>query len=56
MAGDRVVFLGDSITQFGDAPRGYVGMLRTALSAPGHPAVTVINAGISGNTVPDLTG
>jgi len=52
--GDRLVCFGDSITQGGDGPTGYVGMLRSAFSKAGHPAVTVINAGIGGNRVPDL--
>lgn len=52
--GDRIVCFGDSITQFGDGPNGYVGLLRGAFLAAGHPAVTVINAGISGHKVPDL--
>lgn len=52
--GDRVVCFGDSITQFGDGPSGYVGLLRGAFAKAGHPAVTVINAGISGHKVPDL--
>ncbi len=52
--GDIVVTLGDSITQFGDGPDGYVTLLRNAFAKISHPAVTVINAGISGNEVPDL--
>jgi len=52
--GDQLVFLGDSITQFGDGPEGYVGLMRAAFTQAAHPAVTVINAGISGNKVPDL--
>lgn len=54
MDGDIVVTLGDSITQFGDGPDGYVTLLRNAFAKVSHPAVTVINAGISGNEVPDL--
>jgi lysophospholipase L1-like esterase len=51
--GDRLVCFGDSITQFGDGGNGYVGLLRRGFAAGPHP-VTVINAGISGNKVPDL--
>lgn len=54
-SGDRVVFLGDSITQAGAAPGGYVSRFRESL-AQRHPdlKVEVIGAGISGNRVPDL--
>ena len=54
-SGDRVVFLGDSITQQGAGPGGYVTLIRQALA--GNEAtknVEVIGAGISGNKVPDL--
>ncbi|MFO0927854.1 MAG: SGNH/GDSL hydrolase family protein [Gemmataceae bacterium] len=53
--GDRVVFLGDSITQGGVGPKGYVTLIRKAL-ADKHKdlGVEVIGAGISGNKVPDL--
>ncbi len=53
--GDRVVFLGDSITQAGDQPGGYVQLIREAV-AHEDPAqsITVLGAGISGNKVPDL--
>jgi lysophospholipase L1-like esterase len=53
--GDRIVFLGDSITEAGVGPKGYVTMIRTALTEK-HPdlEIEVIGAGISGNKVPDL--
>ena len=51
--GDRIVFLGDSITQAGDAPGGYVDLVRKQLANDGRD-VTVIGAGISGNKVPNL--
>jgi len=53
--GDRIVFLGDSITQGGAGPKGYVTMVRKALEKK-HPEwkLEVIGAGISGNKVPDL--
>lgn len=56
-AGDRIVFLGDSITQAGAAPGGYVTLVKEAL-ARDHAdlKVEVIGAGISGNKVPDLEG
>jgi lysophospholipase L1-like esterase len=52
---DRVVFLGDSITQQGAGPGGYVTLVREALSKnEATKTVEVIGAGISGNKVPDL--
>ena len=52
---ERIAFLGDSITQAGDQPGGYVDLLRTAI-AQVHPGATVIPAGISGNKVTHLLG
>ncbi len=51
----RVVCLGDSITQFGDGPGGYVWLFRHYLNAL-YPAqnIEVINAGISGNKSTDM--
>ena len=53
--GDKIVFLGDSITQAGVGPKGYVTAIKTAL-ADKHKdlGIEVIGAGISGNKVPDL--
>src|SRR5579863_6842752 len=53
--GERIVFLGDSITQAGAAPGGYVALANEAL-AKKYPDldIEVIGAGISGNRVPDL--
>jgi lysophospholipase L1-like esterase len=54
-AGDRIVFLGDSITQGGVSPNGYVTLVKQQLeNLPLDPPVEVIGAGISGNKVPDL--
>jgi lysophospholipase L1-like esterase len=55
--GDRVVFLGDSITQAGVSPDGYVTLIRKEIEKK-HPdlGIEVIGAGISGNKVPDLQG
>ncbi len=51
----RVIFFGDSITQAGNEPNGYVWLIREAIqSAEGGDKVEVIGAGISGNKVPDL--
>jgi len=52
-ADERVAFLGDSITQAGNRPGGYVDLIRSALSRE-RPDVQVIPAGISGHRVPDL--
>lgn len=53
--GDRAVFLGDSITQAGAGPGGYVTLVREALQKDHKELdVEVIGAGISGNKVPDL--
>lgn len=53
--GDRVVFLGDSITHAGAGAGGYVTLLREALEKDHKElGVEVIGAGISGNKVPDL--
>jgi len=53
--GPRIVFLGDSITEAGAGPHGYVTLARRALAEkiPAAPP-EVIGAGISGNRVPDL--
>src|SRR4051794_15101135 len=53
--GDRIVFLGDSITQGGVGPKGYVTLIKNNL-AENHKdlGIEVIGAGISGNKVPDL--
>ena len=51
----RVVFLGDSITEAGANPGGYVAQVADSLQATyGQERVQVIGAGISGNKVPDL--
>ena len=50
---EKLAFLGDSITQAGNRPGGYVDLLRVALAGV-HPGATVIPAGISGHKVPDL--
>jgi len=53
--GEQIIFLGDSITQAGVGPKGYVTLVKQAL-AERHKdlGVEVIGAGISGNKVPDL--
>ena len=49
----RIVFLGDSITQAGAKPGGYVSQVREMLTRQSDKTV-VIGAGISGHKVPDL--
>jgi lysophospholipase L1-like esterase len=53
--GEKIVFLGDSITQGGVSPKGYVTLIKDAL-AERHKdlGIEVIGAGVSGNKVPDL--
>lgn len=51
----KIIFLGDSITQAGVQPNGYVTLIRKAVD--NHAAdknIEVIGAGISGNRVPNL--
>ncbi len=53
--GDRIVFLGDSITQAGVGKNGYVTLIKNELSEKHKDlGIEVIGAGISGNKVPDL--
>ncbi len=53
--GERIVFLGDSITQAGDKKRGYVVLVREAIAeALPDAGVEVLGAGISGHKVPNL--
>lgn len=55
--GERIVFLGDSITAGGVRPTGYVTLIKNTL-AEKHPdlEIEIIGAGISGNKVPNLQG
>ena len=54
-AGDRIVFFGDSITQLGVKPNGYVTLIADSMRTR-HPelVIQIIGAGISGNKVGDL--
>ena len=53
--GERIVFLGDSITQAGAQPGGYVALVREALEQDyAELNCEVIGAGVSGNRVPNL--
>jgi lysophospholipase L1-like esterase len=53
--GETVVFLGDSITQQGAGPDGYVTLVRKAIDANRPDSgIKVVGAGIGGHKVPDL--
>jgi isoamyl acetate esterase len=53
--GEKIVFLGDSITAGGVAPKGYVTLIKNALAEKHKDlGIEIIGAGISGNKVPDL--
>lgn len=53
--GERIVFLGDSITAGGVSPKGYVTLIKKELTEKHKDlGIEVIGAGISGNKVPDL--
>ncbi len=50
---ERIVFFGDSITEQGEKPNGYVALLRDTLGKQ-YPGIRIIGAGVSGNKVPQL--
>jgi isoamyl acetate esterase len=53
--GERIIFLGDSITAGGVRPNGYVTLIKNALATRHKDlGIEVFGAGISGNKVPDL--
>lgn len=53
--GERIVFLGDSITAGGVGPQGYVTLIKNQLKERhADLGITVFGAGVSGNKVPDL--
>lgn len=49
----RIIFFGDSITELGVKPNGYVTIVRDSLRSSGIDA-DIVGAGISGNKVTDL--
>ena len=52
---DRIVFLGDSITQGGNGGKGYIQVIRNEFAEKKKDlAIECIGAGISGNKVPNL--
>ena len=53
--GEKIIFFGDSITQQGVGPKGYVTLIKTTLTEKNKDlGIEVIGAGISGNKVPNL--
>jgi lysophospholipase L1-like esterase len=50
----KVVFFGDSITEAGVKPKGFITIDDSLLNPPGHAAYELTGAGISGNKVYDL--
>ena len=51
---ERIIFFGDSITELGAGPGGYVTLVKDSLTKSSGGTIEVIGAGISGNRVPDL--
>ena len=51
----KIIFFGDSITQAGVGPTGYITKMQQAIAAKGQTAnFELIGAGISGNKIYDL--
>ncbi|PUZ30603.1 G-D-S-L family lipolytic protein [Chitinophaga costaii] len=50
----KIVFFGDSITQMGVQPGGYVDLIKSNLLKQGNKNYEVVGAGIGGNKVYDL--
>jgi isoamyl acetate esterase len=49
----RIVFFGDSITELGVHPGGYITLINNRLSGK-EPSIEIVGAGIGGNKVTDL--
>src|SRR5580704_10074952 len=53
--GEKIIFLGDSITAGGGGAKGYITVIKNTLTDKHKDlGIELINAGISGNKVPDL--
>ena len=52
--GERIAFLGDSITQFGDYATGYINLVMSGLEIGGVTGCVKIAAGVSGNKSPQM--
>lgn len=51
---ERIIFLGDSITELGVKQNGYVTLVGESLRQHSGKSIEIIGAGISGHRVPDL--
>lgn len=52
---ERILFLGDAITQNGEAPNGYLSLMKGELAkSEKFKKVAIIGAGVKGNKVPDV--
>lgn len=54
--GDRIAFLGDSITQYGNGPVGYVNLVMKGLEVAGVTNAVKIPAGVSGHKSDNMRG
>ena len=53
--GEKIIFLGDSITAGGGGAKGYITVIKNALTEKHKDlGIEVVNAGVSGNKVPNL--
>ncbi len=52
--GDKILFLGDSITESADGANGYLARIRAAFQTAPHPQVTIFNAGVAADMVTDV--
>ncbi|MFM8272594.1 MAG: SGNH/GDSL hydrolase family protein [Gemmata sp.] len=53
--GEKIVFLGDSITAGGVSPKGYVTLIKNTLNEKHKDlGIEIVGAGVSGNKVPNL--
>ncbi|HEY6899950.1 MAG TPA: GDSL-type esterase/lipase family protein, partial [Puia sp.] len=50
----KVIFFGDSITQQGAKPGGYITRMRDALAKAGNTNYELVGAGVGGNKIYDL--
>ena len=50
----KVIFFGDSITNAGVKPGGYITLMQEKIKQDGGPSYELIGAGIGGNKVYDL--
>ena len=50
----NVIFFGDSVTQMGAGPGGYISLLTQQLAAQGNKDYNLIGAGVGGNKIYDL--